>query len=179
MSREVFRKTPAGQAEVRGRALGLDARTRGLLILANGELTVEQLAQRVGFDPLRTIMALVGAGLLERVATAPRPRAPAAAPEVAPAVALEAAGPPPAPALPPAPARHALEPQDLAAARTRALTLLSPHYGPDALRMAGPLRGAVTPAEFARALDTLRETMTVHMGRKLAERLAQQIAHGT
>lgn len=171
MSREVFRKTPAGQAEVRGRALGLDARTRGLLILANGELTIEQLAQRVGFDPQRTIMALVGAGLLEQVAAAPKPRAPAAATEAAP--------PPPSPAPPPAPARHALEPQDLAAARTRALTLLSPHYGPDALRMAGPLRGAVTPAEFARALDTLRETMTVHMGRKLAERLAQQIAHGT
>lgn len=170
MSRDVFRKTPAGLAEVRSRALGLDARTRGLLILANGELTVEQLAQRVGFDPLRTIMALVGAGLLEQVAAVVRPRPPAAA--AAPAAA------PPVPDAPGPPARHPLEPEDLAAARTRALTVLSPHYGPDALRMAEPLRGAVTPGEFARALETLRETMSVHMGRKLAERLAGQIAHG-
>lgn len=174
MSREIFRKTAAGHAEVRNRALGLDARTRGLLILANGELTVEQLAQRVGFDPVRTIMALVGAGLLEQVAMAMRVRAAAAA-DSEPA-APEAA----APAEPAAPAPpHPLEPDDLAAARTRALTLLMPHYGPDALRMAEPLRSAVTPGEFARALEELRETMKIHMGRKMAERLAGQIARGS
>lgn len=167
MGGEVFRKTAAGLAEVRGRALGLDMRTRGLLILANGELSVEQLAQHVGFDPQRTLMALLGAGLIEPVPAASRPR---------PAPAAEARPAPPAP--PPAPQRHPLEPEDLAAARTRALTLLSPHYGPDAVRMAEPLRGAVTPAEFARALATLRDTMSVHMGRKLAEKLATQIAHG-
>ena len=173
MSREVFRKTAAGHAEVRNRALGLDARTRGLLILANGELTVEQLAQRVGFDPVRTIMALVGAGLLEQVAMALRARAAAGAPDSVPP---EPAAPA-EPAAPPPP--HPLEPADLAAARTRALTLLMPHYGPDALRMAEPLRSAVTPGEFARALEVLRETMKIHMGRKMAERIADQIARGT
>lgn len=162
MAGEVFRKTAAGLAEVRARALGLDTRTRGLLILANGELTMQQLAERVGFDPQRSVMALIGAGLLEQVAAASKPR-PAAA------------SPPPAPTRP---QRHPLEPSDLAAARTRALTVLSPHYGPDAVRMAEPLRSAVTPGEFARALDTLRETMSVHMGRKLAAQLAGQIAHG-
>ena len=170
MAREVFRKTAAGVAEVRSRALGLDARTRGLLILANGELTVEQLGQQVGFDPLRTITALVGAGLLELVPGAARPRPPV----------------PPVPTSPPVPARalaapaapHLLEPAELGAARTRTLVTLTPHYGPDALRMAEPLRSAATPAEFARALVALRETMTVHMGRQLAERLAAQIARG-
>ena len=74
MQREVFRKTAAGHAEVRGRALGLDARTRGLLILVNGELTVAELAARVGFDPDQALVKMVGAGLLEQVAVAPRAR---------------------------------------------------------------------------------------------------------
>lgn len=172
MQRDVFRKTEAGHAEVRSRALGLDARTRGLLILANGELTVEQLGQRVGFDPLGTLVALLEQGLLEAVAPPPRTRAAAAPPPPPPAR--------PAPAAPPAPppAADPLRPDDLPAARTRALTTLMPHYGPDALRMAEPLRSAVTPQEFARALATLRETMAVHMGKRLAEQLATQIARG-
>lgn len=173
MQREIFRKTDAGHAEVRTRALGLDARTRGLLILANGELTVEQLGQRVGFDPLRTLVALLEQGLLEAVAPAPRARPAAAA-------AAPAAPPRPTPAAAPAPpaAPNPLLPDDLPAARTRALTALMPHYGPDALRMAEPLRSAVTPQEFARALATLRETMAVHMGKRMAEQLATQIARG-
>lgn len=168
MQREIFRKTEAGHAEVRSRALGLDARTRGLLILANGELTVEQLGQRVGFDPLRVLVALLEQGLLEAVLPAPRPRPAAVAPPLPTS--------PQAPAMPAAP--HPLLPEDLPAARTRALTALMPHYGPDALRMAEPLRSAVTPQEFARTLATLRETMAVHMGKRLAEQLATQIAHG-
>ena len=56
MQRDVYRKTEAGHAEIRSRALGLDARTRGLLILVNGELTVGELAARVGFDPAETLL---------------------------------------------------------------------------------------------------------------------------
>ena len=169
MQREVFRKTAAGHAEVRGRALGLDARTRGLLILVNGELTVAELAARVGFDPDPALVKMVGAGLLEQVAAPARPRpAPAAAP-----AAPVAAPPKPAPA-PPA----ELVPADLAAARTRALTTLAPHYGPDALRMAAPLREAGSAEQFALALAMLKDTLSVHMGRKLADRLSREIAHG-
>lgn len=170
MEREVFRKTAAGHAEVRGRALGLDARTRGLLILVNGELTVAELAARVGFDPDQALVKMVGAGLLEQVAVAPRPRPlPAAAAPVTPVA------PPPRPA--PAPPAE-LIPADLAAARTRALTTLAPHYGPDALRMAAPLREAGDAAQFALALVALKDTLSVHMGRKLAEQLSREIAHG-
>lgn len=168
MEREVFRKTAAGHAEVRGRALGLDARTRGLLILVNGELTVAELAARVGFDPDQALVKMVGAGLLEQVTVAPRAR-PLPPPATAPAA------PPPKPA--PAPPAE-LTPTDLAAARTRALTTLAPHYGPDALRMAAPLREAGNAAQFALALAALKDTLSVHMGRKLAERLSREIAHG-
>lgn len=168
MEREVFRKTAAGHAEVRGRALGLDMRTRGLLILVNGELTVAELAARVGFDPDQALVKMVGAGLLEQGSAVPRPQPVPTAP------AAPAAAPPrPAPA-PPA----ELIPSDLAAARTRALTTLVPHYGPDALRMAGPLREAGSAEQFAIALATLKETLSVHMGRKLADRLSHEIAHG-
>lgn len=170
MQREVFRKTAAGHAEVRGRALGLDARTRGLLILVNGELTVAELAARVGFDPDQALVKMVGAGLLEQVAVAPRAHRPMPAPAVAP--------PPVAPPKPaPAPTAE-LMPADLAAARTRALTTLAPHYGPDAIRMAAPLREAANAAQFALALAVLKDTLSVHMGRKLAERLSREIAHG-
>lgn len=170
MQREVFRKTAAGHAEVRGRALGLDARTRGLLILVNGELTVAELAARVGFAPDQALVKMVGAGLIEQVASPPRlrPSPPAAAAPAAPA-----APPRPAPA-PPA----ELVPTDLASARTRALTTLAPHYGPDALRMAAPLREAGNAEQFALALAALKDTLSVHMGRKLADRLSREIAHG-
>lgn len=171
MQREVFRKTTAGHAEVRGRALGLDARTRGLLILVNGELTVAELAARVGFDPAQALVRMIGAGLLEQVAAAPRPPRPVSPP----AVAAAPVAPPPKPA--PAPPAE-LVPTDLAAARTRALTTLVPHYGPDALRMAGPLREAGNAEQFALALATLKETLSIHMGRKLADRLSREIAHG-
>lgn len=169
MEREVFRKTAAGHAEVRGRALRMDARTRGLLILVNGELTVAELAARVGFDPDQALVKMVGAGLLEQVAVAPRAR---------PAT-VSAPAAPPAPPPKPAPAPPAeLTPTDLAAARTRALTTLAPHYGPDALRMAAPLREAGNAAQFALALAALKDTLSAHMGRKLADRLGREIAHG-
>jgi hypothetical protein len=172
MDREVFRKTAAGHAEVRGRALGLDARTRGLLILVNGELTVAELAAQVGFDPDQALVKMVGAGLLEQVTAVPRPRPVPTTPVSAPAAPAAA---PPRPA--PAPSAE-LMPADLAAARTRALTTLAPHYGPDALRMAAPLREAGNAEQFALALATLKDTLSVHMGRKLAERLSREIAHG-
>ena len=170
MQREVFRKTAAGHAEVRGRALGLDARTRGLLILVNGELTVAELAARVGFDPDPALVKMVGAGLLEQVAAPARPSRPMPPPAVVPP---PVAPPKPAPAPPPE-----LVPTDLTAARTRALTTLAPHYGPDALRMAAPLREAGSAEQFALALAMLKDTLSVHMGRKLADRLSREIAHG-
>jgi hypothetical protein len=173
MQRDVFRKTAAGHAEIRARALGFDARTRGLLILINGELTVGELAARVGFDPTELLLRFVGAGLVEQVASVvrPRPVAPAAAP-ARPALSL----PPPPPAAPP-PAPELL-PAELAAAQRRAFVELAQHYGPDAERMVEPLQRAATPAQFAAGMATLKETLSVHMGRKMAEQLTRRIVHG-
>lgn len=171
MQRDVFRKTEAGHAEVRSRALGLDARTRGLLILINGELTMGELAARVGSDPNETPLRFVGAGLVERVASmAPKPRP---APTAPPAVAKADAVPPAAPA-PPA----ELVPVDPAAAWQRALIELVPHYGPDAELVAAPLRSATTPRQFALALAEVRDRLSVFLGRKGAEQLARRIAQG-
>jgi hypothetical protein len=160
MQRDVFRKTAAGHAEIRSRGLGFDARTRGLLILVNGELTVGELAARVGFDPSELLLRFVGAGLVEQVASAPRDR------PVAPAVAASR------------PAMAQELPADLAAAQRRAFVELAPHYGPDAERMIEPLQRSTTPAQFATALAVLKDTLSVHMGRKMAEQLSRRIAQG-
>lgn len=167
MQREVFRKTTAGHTEIRSRALGFDARTRGLLILVNGELTVGELAARVGFDPSELLLRFVGAGLVEQVASLVRPRPVASA--AAPAPPLPPAAPPPA---------ADLLPVELAAAQRRAFVELAPHYGPDAERMVEPLQRAATPAQFAAGMATLKETLSVHMGRKMAEQLTRRIVHG-
>lgn len=170
MQRDVYRKTEAGHAEIRGRALGLDARTRGLLILVNGQLSVAELAARVGFDPAEALLRFVGAGLVERVGSvAPKPR-PAAVP--AP-VAKPVAPAPAAPAPPPE-----LLPDDIAAAWRRAMVELAPHYGPDAEELAQPLRSSASPEQFAIALAQLRDKASVFLGRKGAEQLARRIARG-
>lgn len=167
MQRDIFRKTDAGHAEIRARALGFDARTRGLLILINGELTVGELAARVGFDPVEMLMRFVGAGLVEKVAGGgPRLRPAPAEPKPAPA----------APAATPVP--PAFLTTDAAAAWRRALVELAPHYGPDAELVAAPLRSAKTPEQFAAALAEVRDKLSVFLGRKGADQMAQRIAQG-
>lgn len=169
MQRDVFRKTDAGHAEIRSRALGFDARTRGLLILVNGELTVDELAARVGFDPAQALVRFLGAGLIERVASA--------APKLRPAPAPAPAKPPAAAPAAPAPPAE-LMPSDAAAAWPRALDELSPHYGPDAELVAAPLRSAATAQQFAAALAEVRDRLSIFLGRKGAEQLARRIAQG-
>ncbi len=171
MQRDVFRKTDAGHAEIRSRALGFDARTRGLLILINGELTVGELAARVGFDPAELLVRFVGAGLVERVASATPKLRPA--PPPAPLPTRPSAAAPAAPAPPPE-----LVPTDAAAAWRRALVELAAHYGPDAELVAAALRSAATPQQFATALVEVRDRLSVFLGRKGAEQLARRIAQG-
>lgn len=167
MQRDVFRKTDAGHAEIRSRALGFDARTRGLLILINGELTVGELAARVGFDPAELLVRFVGAGLVERVASAAPKLRPAPVPTRPSAAAPAAPAPPPE-----------LVPTDAAAAWRRALVELAAHYGPDAELVAAALRSAATPQQFATALVEVRDRLSVFLGRKGAEQLARRIAQG-
>jgi hypothetical protein len=171
MQRDIFRKTDAGHAEIRSRALGLDARTRGLLILVNGELTVGELTARVGFDPAEMLVRFVGAGLVERVASGAPKLRPAPAP--VPAEARHAPAPPAA-----APAPPEFLTNDAAAAWRRALVELAPHYGPDAELVAAPLRSAKTPEQFAAALAEVRDKLSVFLGRKGADQMARRIAQG-
>ena len=53
-------------------------------------------------------------------------------------------------------------------------------YAAESLFMAGisPLREAGNAEQFALALAALKDTLSVHMGRKLADRLSREIAHG-
>lgn len=147
----VYRKTAAGQAELQARTRGLDARTRSVLILVNGELPAAAVSERLGFAAGPVLQRLAEAGLVEPV-PAPAP------PEPAP--------PPPPPAPPP----------ELAGAR--AVRVLSTHFGPDALRMTAPLRAARSAGEFEQALAALRDTLAIHMGRRMAAQLARQIVEG-
>ena len=173
MQRDIFRKTTAGHAEIRARALGFDARTRGLLILINGELTVGELATRVGFDPVELLLRFIGAGLVERVASGAPKLRPAPAPVPAPPESRAAPAPP---AAAPAPAEFLTT--DAAAAWRRALVELAPHYGPDAELVAAPLRSAKTPEQFAAALAEVRDKLSVFLGRKGADQMARRIAQG-
>lgn len=71
-----------------------------------------------------------------------------------------------------------LLPQDLEAARRRCVPLLMSHFGPDAPRVAAEALSAGDAATFARALVGVGEKLGVAMGRRRAEAVVAQIAHG-
>lgn len=77
---DIYRKTDAGQAEVRDRKLKLNPRLRTMLILVDGtrpELILREEAQKVG-APADFLQQLSSAGLIERASSAPAPAAAAA-----------------------------------------------------------------------------------------------------
>ncbi len=98
MLENVYAKTDKGRDEIATRKLGVSARLRSLLLMMDGQRSIAALASKLGSldrtgDDAR---ALIEAGLIELVASAPVPQAPAAP-------SPPAAGPPAAPAPPPAP----------------------------------------------------------------------------
>ncbi|EWS60824.1 hypothetical protein Y694_01429 [Methylibium sp. T29-B] len=59
----------------------------------------------------------------------------------------------------------------LAPLRREALARLAPHYGPDAVVVAGPLLGAATLEDYCKALEALESKVSVNLGRKQAIKL--------
>jgi hypothetical protein len=161
----LYRKTAAGQAEVRERRLGLDARARTLLILCNGRLDAAALAAQTRLPAQALLQLLCELGLLEPVPGAAV--APVKAPP-APAVAPAPPAPPPAPNL-------ALQ---LPAIVQRGWLLLEPLFGPGTRERLAPLQRATDATQLRKALDDLRDTMAIYQGRKSAAALVQRIEHG-
>ena len=115
---ETYIKTADGRREIESRARSLDQRQRMLLIMVNGKISVERLAERMRAmgDIIPTLEYLANEGLIEPVRESNR-RAPAA--EYSPP-SSEPAG---APVL------------DLQHTKQHIETLLEEYFGP----MAGPL----------------------------------------
>lgn len=167
MARITFRKTEAGQTEIRERKGGLDARLRTLLILCNGQLAESDLAGKVGGDVREALQRLIGLGLIAIV----RP---------------EAEAPPPPPPAPPPPPPVVTPPAAVSALTderrrmvVRARGVLDEFYGPgggvDELR---PLLHAKDGAELEAVLAHLQELIESHQGRKRAAQLMQHIRTG-
>jgi hypothetical protein len=89
----LLRKTAAGQAEVSSKAHHLPPRARSLLIMIDGKRTQEDLRAMLGAAVDEAVELLLREGLVEPMASAPRPPAPppvtAPAPLAAPAASLE------------------------------------------------------------------------------------------
>ena len=167
MARITFRKTDAGQAEIRERKAGLEGRLRTLLILCNGQLAESELAAQVGGDVREPLQRLIGLGLIAIV----RPEG-------------EALPPPPPP--PAAPAPQAATPPAVAALSeerrrmvVRARGVLDEFYGPGGgVEELRPLLHAREGVELEAVLAHLQELIESHQGRKRAEQLMRHIRTG-
>ncbi|EHR70470.1 hypothetical protein BurJ1DRAFT_1602 [Burkholderiales bacterium JOSHI_001] len=161
IEKSVYRKTEAGVTEVKTRKAGLDSKTRTLLILVNGALSVQDLANHIGYDPRQALAGLAANGLVERLDDA-APRAPTRAPAPAtPTVTAAEAAPNP--------------PLNLGPACQRAVQLLVPLYGPDAVAVVQPLLRAKSIDGFHQALGELESKLSVPAGRKRAAEMVAQI----
>lgn len=180
MSSGVFQKTESGKAEIARRQAGLSPATRTVLIMVNGNDSVNVLAAR-GLPQLQghldTLLAL---GLIEPVVTRVAPVA-----ALSPAVALPPVAPPAndAERVGSAPgsvsAHAALSGPGLDTLRRKALVHLGNHFGPDTPLVAQALLGARSVAEFNAALDGIESKLAIYMGRKQAARELQALRPAT
>ncbi len=186
MAGEIFRKTEAGLAALRSHG-ALEPRWRTLMILVNGERTVEALRQQLGQDPRPALLQLREQGLVELArrealppAAAPSPRVPAPAPAPSPVRPPAAPAAPPVPAPSAAPAAATADEAPLLRARqTQALNLLMRNFGPGGEDMAEPLMQARSLAEFRAALTPLLEKLAVYQGKKRAAELIRSLLPDT
>ena len=182
MSSGVFQKTESGKAEIARRQAGLSPATRTVLIMVNGNDSVNVLAAR-GLPQLQghldTLLAL---GLIEPVVARAAPVAPPLPP---PAVTQSPVVPPvieapltaPAPAS--VPAQAATAGPGLDALRRQAMAYLGNHFGPDTPLVAQALLGARSVAEFNAALDGIESQLAIYLGRKQAARELQALRPAT
>jgi len=160
MSSQVYRKTDAGRAEVSQRRAGLSMATRQLLILVNGQDSVQALMEK-GLGEVRTALdSLLALGLIEPL--------PVAAPKPAP-VGSPASAPAPAPPE---------DPQQLLALQRRAYLALQPHFGPDTPTVAQALLAARTLADYHAALGGIEAKLAIYMGRRQAAQEVQALRGG-
>ncbi|MFO1338553.1 MAG: hypothetical protein U1F53_10000 [Burkholderiaceae bacterium] len=167
MAGEIFRKTEAGLAALRQHG-ALEPRWRTLMVLVNGERTVEVLRQQLGQDPRPALLQLREQGLVELARRVVPP------PVAAPAPRPPAPAPAPAPAAPPAD-----EARQLRARQSQALDLLQRNFGPGADELAEPLLRARSLAAFGDALAPLQEKLAVYQGKKRAAELIRSLMFDT
>lgn len=181
MAGEIFRKTESGLAALRSHG-ALEPRWRTLMVLVNGERTVEDLSTQLGTDPRPALLQLRELGLIELIRrvvgpapAAPRPVAPpptAAARPSSPAAPLPQPAPPPAAQAPVPPANEAAL---LRARQVQALDMLHGYFGPGADDLAAPLLQARSLAAFREALGPLQEKLAVYQGKKRAAELIRPL----
>lgn len=162
----VYRKTDRGMEEVRLRSGGLSARSRTALILVNGVDSLVALRAKIGPDADALVEALADQGHVEPVAPPARRVADSPGPQPLPVdIAVESVAPREA-EMSAAEVRERLAPL-----RREALARLAPHYGPDAVVVAGPLLEAATLKDYCKALEALESKVSVNLGRKQAIKL--------
>lgn len=162
----VYRKTDRGMEEVRLRSGGLSARSRTALILVNGVDSLVALRAKIGPDADALVEALADQGHVEPVAPLARRVADSPGPQPLPVdIAVESVAPREA-EMSAAEVRERLAPL-----RREALARLAPHYGPDAVVVAGPLLEAATVKDYCKALEALESKVSVNLGRKQAIKL--------
>lgn len=162
----VYRKTDRGMGEVKSRSGGLSARSRTALILVNGVDSLAALRVKIGPDADALVEALAAQGQVEQVAPPARRVADSPGPQPMPVdIAVESVAPREA-EMSAAEVRERLAPL-----RREALARLAPHYGPDAVVVAGPLLEAATFEDYCKALEALESKVSVNLGRKQAIKL--------
>lgn len=169
----VFRKSPAGRDELKARSGLIDAAARALLILINGQDSLQEVQRKLGRDVAPPLQALVDKGLVEAVPLA----APVSSP-VSPQFAATAPQPLQqqqqfAPAPPASAATTEAEQFAAWAAATRReiRIRLAPHFGADLMIVLEPLMKADTPKAVRAAIDALENKLALYMGRKAAAQL--------
>jgi hypothetical protein len=172
MSSQVFRKTESGKAEIARRQAGLLPATRAVLIMVNGNDSVNVLAAR-GLPQLQGHLdALLALGLIEPVVARAAPVA-TPSPSVVtqpPVEPTATAAPLTAPAPASVPAQAASAGPGLDALRRQAMAYLGNHFGPDTPLVAQALLAARSVAEFNAALDGIESKLAIYLGRKQAAR---------
>lgn len=168
MSSGVFQKTESGKAEIARRQAGLSPATRTVLIMVNGNDSVNVLAAR-GLPQLQGHLdALLALGLIEPVVARAAPVAPPANDAER---AVSVPGSVFAHAAPAGPGLDTL--------RRQAMAYLGNHFGPDTPLVAQALLGARSVTEFNAALDGIESKLAIYLGRKQAARELQALRPAT
>ena len=147
----LVQKTERGRLALQSRGPALDARSRQLLVLCNGRMPTAALRALFGEPTDDLLQALLGLGLIERVAP----------------VASAEHDAEPAPAA-----------VDLPATLARALELLERLFGPGGGSHGQALRQARDAAAFEQALRGVQDALSVYQGKRRAALLVQQIRSG-